>query len=309
MVAAPAGSTPAEVASLRPVSDEVVEVLLAPVDGPRLPRWSPGAHVDLVLPTGLTRPYSLAGDPAAPTWRLLVGHGSAGGSAAYIHNGLRVGDPVTVRGPRHRFSLGGGARYLFLASGTGIAPILPMVRMVRGSRIHPWALVHRDGSPSGSPLALEVAGLGDDVRRVSDLESALDVVRAAQVATCVVVCGSGHFVDAVSEACPPGVYLRRQQFDGEVTGGGGASRPFEVTLARRGETLRVEAGQRLIDVLQEADAAVPISCGAGICGACVVPVVAGEVDHRDSMLTPAERGERIVTCVSSCRGDQLVLDL
>jgi ferredoxin-NADP reductase len=296
------------VAGVRPVADRIVEVLLEPADGGRLPRWAPGAHVDLVLPTGLARPYSLAGDPGdTRRWRLLVARSGPGGAAEYIHDMLRPGVAVWVRGPRHLFPLGGSSRYLFLASGAGIAPLLPMARMVRAARVYPWSLVHVDDSRENGSLRAEIEGLGPTARTVPDHATALADLPPG---TGVYAAGSSRFVDAVAAAAGPDVEVHRQRFDAPARASG-TERPYEVVLARRGERIRVEAGANLLRSLQEAGADIPISCGAGICGACVVPVVEGAVEHRDSILTTAERsaGRRIVTCVSTAAADRLVLDL
>ena len=298
--------------SVRPVADRIAEVVLDAADGGRLPRWSPGAHVDLVLPTGRTRPYSLAGDPADDrSWRLLVARSPGEpGSSAYVHDVLRPGDVVRVRGPRNLFRVGGGARFLFLASGAGIAPLLPMARLVAGARVYPWALVHVDGSVRSTALRDEVEALGPAARSGADRTGVLEALAAAAPGTAVYVCGSARFVDQVVAAAPSGVQVHRQSFDapGRSSGPGHG---YEVELARRGERIRVDAGTALATALHQAGVDVPISCGAGICGACVVGVLGGRVAHRDSILTQGQRDAmgQIVTCVSTAAADRLVLDL
>lgn len=303
---------PVRVSAVRPVSDGVVEVLLAAADGGRLPRWTPGAHVDLVLPTGLARPYSLAGDPADDrVWRLLVGRSAdPDGASAHVHGLLHAGDLVHVRGPRSLFALGGGSRFLFLGSGTGIAPLLPMARWVRAARVHPWALVHLDRSTRQRALRAEVEGMGAEARSVPDRSGVLTALHSASPGTAVYACGSSRFVDAVAEAAPPHVALHRQRFDAPA-GADGVDRPYELVLAKRGERVRVEQGTSLLDALHQAGAEIPVSCGAGICGACIVRVVEGSVHHRDSILTDSQRtsSQQIVTCVSTAAGGRLVLDV
>ncbi|SOD98038.1 flavin reductase family protein [Blastococcus haudaquaticus] len=299
------------VLAVGPVADRIVEVVLGPADDAPFPRWAPGAHVDVVLPIGVARPYSLAGDPAdARSWRLLVARSAPGDASAHIHDELRPGDRLRVRGPRHLFALGGGARYLFLGSGSGIAPLLPMARWVAAARIHPWALVHVDRSARHRTLREEVAALGTGSRTVATADDALAALADAAPGTAVYAAGSSSFVDAVADAAPEHVALNRQRFDAPV-GVSGAARPFELVLGRRRERVRVEAGTPLLTALHQAGVDVPVSCGAGICGACVVGVLEGTVEHRDSILTAAERaaGSRIVSCVSTAAGDRLVLDV
>ncbi|QNG38773.1 oxidoreductase [Geodermatophilaceae bacterium NBWT11] len=300
------------VSAVRPVADRLVEVLLVAGDGTPLPRWTPGAHVDLVLPTGLTRPYSLAGDPGdGRSWRLLVARSAdQDGAGAYVHDVLRPGHVLRVRGPRQLFAVGGAPRYLFASAGAGIAPLLPMARLVRSARVYPWSLVHVDRSGPGTPLGQEVADLGPAARTVADRASLLEVVAAAQPGTSVYACGSSRLVQAVAEAAAPGVQVHVQRFDAP-TRTTGADRAYEVVLARRGERMQVAAGTNLLTTLHAAGAEVAVSCGVGICGACVVGIVEGAVEHRDSVLTGQERaaGRLIVTCVSTAAEARLVLDL
>lgn len=302
----------AAVTAVRPVGDRIVEVLLAPTDG-RFPRWAPGAHVDLVLPDGLVRPYSLAGDPHDDrSWRLLVARSGAAGSSssAYVHDVLRAGDLVRVRAPRNLFPLEGSSRYLFLAAGAGIAPLLPMVRRVRDARLYPWALLHVDRSQVHTSLRAEVEDLGTGARTVSGHSPVRTALTGAPPGTAVYACGSSRFVDAVAEVARPRLRVHRERFDAPSRATG-TDRPFELVLTRRGERIRVEAGTPIVTALHRAGVDVPVSCGAGICGACVLDVAGGTVEHRDSLLSPQERaaGRRVVTCVSQAAGPVLALDV
>ncbi|MBG0566971.1 PDR/VanB family oxidoreductase [Actinoplanes aureus] len=295
----------------RLVGPATIELRLGPADEAALPRWAPGAHIDLVLPGGLVRPYSLCGDPYdATSWRVLVRRRTDGGASAYLHDRLRVGDIVHARGPRDRFGLVGAGRYLFLASGVGIAPLLPMARWVDAARIFPWTLLHLDHRDS--VLADEVRSLGAGADLASDLDAVAEAVMAAADGTAVYACGSARFVDAVTglTAGRPGLTLHRQQFDGRPSGPG-ETPGCELVLARRGDRIRVPANTPLLEALIDAGVDVPASCGSGICGACIVPVLHGAVRHRDSVLTDTERasGRHVVACVSAAAGGRLVLDL
>ncbi len=299
----------------RAVDGRTVEVVLSPTDGGMLPRWAPGAHVDLVLPGGLVRPYSLCGDPDdGLTWRLLVRRGARarpGGASAYVHDRLGVGDRVHARGPRDRFPLAAAGRYLFLASGVGLAPLLPMVRRVDGARVYPWTLVHLEPAGGRSPLGEEVRSLGPSATTAESLAEVAAAVRTAPAGTAVHVCGGARFVDAVESLsqAQPGLDLHQQRFDaGPRTDAGGAA--YELVLARRGDRIPVATGVPLLEALLDAGVDVPSSCGSGVCGACVVRVLAGSVRHRDAVLTEAERASgEVVTCVSAPASAELVLDL
>jgi ferredoxin len=182
--------------------------------------------------------------------------------------------------------------------------------MVGAARVYPWSLVLVDASREHSSLRDEVARLGPAAQTVTTHAAALAVLADLRPGTAVYAAGSSRFVDAVAESADPDVEVHRQRFDAPPPAAG-AGRPYDVVLARRSESIRVEAGANLLSSLREAGADVPVSCGAGICGACVVPVLEGAVEHRDSVLTAAERraGGRIVSCVSRAAGGRLVLDL
>lgn len=303
----------------RPVGARTVELLLGDPDGGKLPRWPPGAHIDLLLPRQLIRPYSLAGDPCDTAgWRLLIrcppaadNRDAAGSASAYVRDALAVGDRVRARGPYDRFRLAGAPVYLFLASGAGIAPLLPMARLIQAARVYPWSLAHVDRGPESGALRAEVLSLGPgaSVHEELDIDATLT---AAAPGTAVYVCGPSRFVTAVEEAAQrtPHVRVHRQRFDAAAPRDG-SGRPCDIVLARRDEHVHVDADTPVLTALLDAGVDVPYACGAGICGACAVRVIDGPIDHRDSVLTRRERdgGAVIITCVSRAAGDGITLDL
>lgn len=311
----------------RSIARHTVELLLRRPNGTPLPRWWPGAHIDLLLPDGRIRPYSLSGDPADRTsWRLLVrrrhasshprvetepGDAPTGGVSAHLHDSITPGDRVTFRGPHDRFRLVGARSFLFLAHGAGIAPLLPMARLVKQARVYPWTLVYVDCDHHDSPLTSEVRAFGGRAEMAAEFDIGRLLARAA-TGTAVYVCGPGRFIGNVDQAVAeaPHVDLHSQRFDrsapaANATGAG------DLVLARSGARIHVPAGTPLLAALLDAGIEVPYACGAGICGACAVGVLAGEVRHRDSTLSRAERasGRVIVTCVSLAGSHELVLDL
>ncbi|PAK26238.1 hypothetical protein CJD44_11595 [Streptomyces sp. alain-838] len=306
------------VREIRPVGARTVELLLGDPDGAVLPGWPAGAHIDLLLPNGLVRPYSLAGDPrGAVDWRLLIRHPPVGDErtandsvSMYVRDVLTPGDRVRSRGPYDRFRLTGAGAYLFLASGAGIAPLLPMARLIRAARVYPWRLVHVDREGEAGALRQEVLSLGPHASVTSELD--LGEIFAAPTGAAVYVCGPDRFVSSVEEAAQqmPQLVVHRQRFDATEPGSGGG-RPCDLLLARRGERVRVDAGIPVLTALLDAGVQVPYACGAGICGACAVRVIDGEIAHRDSLLTRSERdaGSVMITCVSRPAGDSVVLDL
>ncbi len=298
----------------RQLADGVVELVCEPADGAALPRWQPGAHADLVVGPGLTRPYSLCGDPDdTGRWRFLVRRGPGdSGASAYLHDQLQTGDTLRARGPRDRFPLASAAHYLFLASGAGIAPLLPMAARVRAARIYPWSLLLLERSTAASPLLEEVRSLGPAASVVGHFGSVAAAITAAPPGTAVHAAGSSRFVAAVEAqaADRPDLDLHRQRFDNPAAGGteGGAC---ELVLARQGMRVPVPAGTPLLEALLDAGVAVPWACGSGICGACAMPVLDGAIRHRDAVLTAAERaaGRLVITCVSNAASGTLVLDI
>ncbi|MDL4814243.1 PDR/VanB family oxidoreductase [Actinomadura opuntiae] len=298
------------------LSDNVVLLRLGDPEGRPLPGWSPGSHIDVVLPNGLVRPYSLCGDTTdRDEWRLLIGRETESrGGSAFVHDRLDRGDHLDYLGPRCRFRLRGAGRYLFLAGGLGIAPLIPMARLVAASHL-PWSMVVVGPEADVAPITAMLTDLlpritllptGEDAR--PDLTAPLT---GLDPGTAIYACGSDRFVDAVEQiSSRSGLTVNRQLFTAG-TPRGGDDKPVELVLARSGLTFTVQAGTSLATGLRQLGVRVPVSCGAGICGACLVKVVAGVPDHRDRLLSTEQRGrgDSILTCVSRAHTPRLVLDL
>ncbi|MFD4256350.1 PDR/VanB family oxidoreductase [Streptomyces sp. NPDC058534] len=283
--------------------------------GEELPRWEPGAHVDVVLAPGLERQYSLCGDPAdRAVWRIAVLRERAGrGGSAYAHQELKVGDRVRVRGPRNHFRLEPARRYRFVAGGIGITPILPMLAAAEEAGAE-WSLLYGGRTRDSMAFTGELRRYGDRVTLVPEDESGrLDlapVVEDVPGDTLVYCCGPGPLLDAVGARCPAG-RLRVERFSPGEAQPAGPDPGFEVVLARSGRTVAVPPDVSVLDAVRGAGVEVLFSCTEGTCGTCETEVVAGEPEHRDSVLTEEERaaGETMLICVSRCRGRRLVLDL
>ncbi|WP_432084115.1 PDR/VanB family oxidoreductase [Streptomyces sp. WAC 04229] len=283
--------------------------------GEELPRWRPGAHVDVVLGPGLERQYSLCGDPAdRAVWRIAVLREPVGrGGSAYVHEEMKVGDRVRVRGPRNHFRLEAARRYRFVAGGIGITPILPMLAAAEEAGAE-WSLLYGGRTRNSMAFTGELERYGDRVTLVPEDESGRpDLAPVADDVpsdTLVYCCGPGPLLDAVGERCPAG-RLRVERFSPAEAQPAGQDRGFEVVLARSGRTVAVEPDVSVLDAVRGAGVEVLFSCTEGTCGTCETEVVAGEPEHRDSVLTEEERaaGETMLICVSRCRGRRLVLDL
>lgn len=313
---------PARVVALDRVADRVVRVRLTGDHGATLPQWTPGAHIDLVCgDTGISRQYSLCGDPAqADIVEIAVLHEPASrGGSEWVHTRLAVGDTVDLRGPRNHFRFDDTARHvIFLAGGIGITPMLSMARQARaeglsyelhylGRRRSHLAFVDDLVADHGGRLHLHLADEGGR----ADLSTILGTPRPD---VGIYACGPARMLEELATlgSAWPQDSIHVEHFESS-RGGLDPSREhgFEVELAASGASLDVRADQTLLGALRAADIDVPSDCEEGLCGTCEVPVLAGDIDHRDLVLTRVEResGQRLMSCCSRAQGTRLVLDL
>lgn len=310
--------TQLRVVEKRTVADGVVALTLAHPDGERLADWAPGAHVDLVLPGGVVRQYSLCGDRwDAHRYRVGVLREPGGrGGSAHVHDVLAEGDLVPVGGPRNNFPVVPAERYLFLAGGIGITPLLPMLQQAERVGAD-WSLHYGGRTRAGMGFLDELARHGErvhvvpqDERGLLDLPALLDDLPAG---TRVYACGPPPLLDAVTARAAgwaPGV-LRTERFVAREQAAPVRSTPFEVELVRSGLRVTVGPGTSVLDAAAEAGVPVLSSCRTGTCGTCETAVLAGRPEHRDSLLDDDERaaGDVMFPCVSRSLDDRLALDL
>ncbi|GGS13161.1 ferredoxin [Streptomyces humidus] len=301
-------------------AEGVLSAHLRRSDGGDLPPWTPGAHLDLHLPGGPVRQYSLSGSPAdRTTWRVSVLRESAsrGGSRA-VHESLRPGDVVDVTGPRNTFALVDSpeSEYLFIAGGIGITPIMPMIEEVATSGAR-WSLLYGGRSRSSMAFLPDLARYGDRVTvRPQDEYGLLDLdafLGPPRQNASVYSCGPEQLLAAVEQRCvawPPGT-LHLERFAAHPTPTAAEEEAFELVLRRTGRSFTVKPGSTILEVLEENGIEPPNSCREGICGTCETKVVEGIPDHRDSLLTQEERDENdtMMICVGRARCRRLVLDL
>lgn len=292
------------------IADGVVRIRL---EGRRLPRWEPGAHLDLVLPSGLVRQYSLCGDPgdtSSYTVATRLVENGRGGSRE-VHEQLREGTEVEVRGPRNRFPLVAAPAHVFVAGGIGITPILPMLRgLPPGAE---WRLLYGGRSRATMPFLEEIEKLdaGGRVTVVAEDQDGrpdLDAIFADTApGTAVYCCGPEGLTDAVESRIPEGATLHLERFTPRAAAGG--DQPFEIELRRSGRRLTVPADSSVLTAVRVELPGTAYSCEQGFCGTCQQRVLEGEVDHRDELLTDAERGDSMLICVSRALGEKIVLDM
>ncbi|ANY08553.1 PDR/VanB family oxidoreductase [Pseudonocardia sp. HH130630-07] len=293
-----------EVRTVRHPCDDVVAVELVPAGPAPLPAWRAGAQVDVELPSGLLRQYSLCGDPADRTvYRIAVRAVPGGEGSAQMHR-LTPGTRLRLRGPRNAFPLAAAPDHLFLAGGIGITPIAPMVRTVHAAGL-PWRLVHTGRDLASMPLSAELATLAPDrvLRRPDDdgrgLPTAAELLAGAGAGTAVYCCGPPPMIETVRRALPAGRRFHSERFSPPPIRDG---RPFTVRIAG-GPDVAVPADRTALDAVRAVRPDMPYSCRQGFCGTCHVPLLAGTT--RDD---PAGPG-RTALCVARADGDGVVVDL
>jgi ferredoxin-NADP reductase len=309
-------------------AQDVLVIALTDPRGEALERWEPGAHIDIRLPDGEIRQYSLCGDPDdSRSWRIAVlrEENSRGGSR-YIHEQVVTGTEIAVGQPRNNFPLVSGVSYRLLAGGIGITPFLPMIRELtrRGAD---WRLYYGGRSRSRMAFLPELAGLARLAGRADrvhvlpeDSDGLLPVARVVDELDAdsrLYCCGPEGLLDATEKAfAARGIgSLHLERFrprpQNGADGDGAEQRAFEVVLASSGRTLTVGAGQSLLDALGRAGLDVTSSCREGTCASCETTVLEGEVDHRDSVLSEEERASNttMMICVSRARSERLTLDI
>lgn len=313
------------VSAHRPAADDVVVLELTAQNGRDLPPWEPGSHIDLLLPGAdglpLERQYSLCGDPAdRQRYRVAVLRevDGRGGSAA-VHTDLSVGTVLRIRGPRNHFLFEPpeGAPVTFVAGGIGVTPFVSMTASASAAGVD-FSLLYAGRSRSRMAFVDELSErYGDRVRvHTSDLQTRLDVrntIAALPPEAHVYACGPNRLISEIEAAWEPRplAQLHVEHFEPREFGPPVWQDVFEVELALTGVTAEVGLDQTILDVVEEQGVLVVSSCRKGTCGTCETPVLEGEIEHRDSVLTPDEQdaADTMMICVSRAAGPRLVLDL
>lgn len=299
-------------------TDDVLSYVLADPDGTRLPDWAPGAHVDVHLPPDLVRQYSLCGDPAdRHRWRIAVLLEQDGrGGSRYLHERVTVGSRLPVGLPRNNFPLVTASCYRFVAGGIGITPLLPMIAAVHADGAD-WTLHYGGRTRARMAFLTELSGYADRVSTLPEAEHGLlpldRILEDAPEGAVVYCCGPEPLlraIERVHSGRTGSLHVERfrpKAVETDAAADGG----FEVVLEATGRVIQVAPGQSVLTAVQRAGVDVPSSCEEGTCGSCETPVLKGEIDHRDSVLTEDERaaGRTMMLCVSRSRSPRLVLDL
>jgi tetrachlorobenzoquinone reductase len=317
-------SMKALVRTLRHEAPGIMSIELIPPRGERFPDFEPGAHVDLHLASGLTRSYSLL-NPRGETDRYVVGvqiDKRGRGGSRFIHENFRVGMSVELSAPRNLFLLDESAAHsVLIAGGIGVTPILCMYRRLLELG-RPVQMLY-------CARSAEHAAFIDELRALSEKSGRLDVhfddendgrpvnlkayLAEVPADAHVYCCGPAPMLDAFDAACDAvGIPNRHiERFAAVPQAEPAANHGFSVELARSHKLIEVAPGKTLLDSLLDAGVDVGHSCMEGICGSCETRVLSGCPDHRDSVLSAAERASNqvMMVCVSGCKGEKLVLDL
>lgn len=306
-------------------AQDICSFELRPVGGAVLPAFAAGAHIDVLVPGGLTRPYSLCNAPAE-RHRYVIGvlrePASRGGSQA-MHELVHEGDTLRIGAPRNNFALAADAtRSLLLAGGIGVTPILSMAEHLAAAEcdfsMHYCvrsagraAFLDRLRASAFAARAHVHADDGDLAQR-ADLSRLLGDPRPGLH---VYVCGPRGFIDAATAMAAqrgwPQEQVHREFFGAADAVASAADESFEVRLARSGRVVVVPKDQSVVQALATAGVAVPVSCEQGVCGTCLTRVVEGVPEHRDLYLTPEEQAcnDQFTPCCSRSKTPCLVLDL
>lgn len=316
-------SLQAFVHTLRHEAQDVISVELRPVDGTLFPAFTPGSHIDLSLPNGLVRSYSLSNcsdDKNRYVVGVLRDRGSRGGSRC-VHESLRVGIPITISEPRNHFVLDESAAHTVLvAGGIGITPLLCMARRLKALG-RSFEVLYFARDRKGAAFLDELQAMGMPLHQHFDSEQGcapdlreLLARRAPDAGTHHYACGPTPMLDAFEKVCAElgHVNAHIERFAPlEIKAAGDARSNYTVELRRSGRFIEITPEKSLLDTLIEAGIKADHSCCEGVCGSCETRVLAGEPDHRDSVLSPKERASNkvMMICVSGCKSETLVLDL
>lgn len=276
-----------------------------------LPDWTAGAHVEVMLPSGRVRAYSLSNPPGDRTvWRLGVKIEEDGTGGSKELGTLPEGSALRVSRPGNNYPLQHRAhsRFVLCAGGIGVTVMVPIAHELAARGI-PFDVHYSVKDPDAAAFATELGTASDGRLQIHQgrgwLETFLDG-RPDDLGICA--CGPGPYMDAVREKAIesglPGRAVYTEDF-----GSRKSNQAFDLILASSGERVRIGAGQTIARELGRRGVHVPVSCGYGICGACTAGILMGRQDARDRIFSEEERRSKITLCCSRAKGDQIVIDL
>lgn len=307
-------------------TDRIRRYILSDPQGGDLPAFDAGAHIDVVMGDGMVRQYSMMGDPADRkhyVLGVLLEKESRGGSQ-WMFDTVKEGQTVALAGPRNSFPLQSTTESWLIGGGIGVTPMFSMAEALHRAG-KPFTLFYLTRSREETAFLdlIENAAWRENVKLHHDggnPSQGFDVaglLKSPKSDTTVYCCGPTGLNTAVkdlSSAWPSGS-VRFEYFtaDPAMAALNDTNTGFKVVIKSSGQSFDIGPDESIADILQEAGLAVDTSCCEGVCGACITPVLEGEVDHRDSILTDEERDEEglMTLCCSRAKtaGTTLVLDL
>jgi vanillate O-demethylase ferredoxin subunit len=305
----------------REEAEGIASYELARADGQPLPPFSAGSHIDVHLPGGLVRPYSLCNDPhEAAHYRIgvLRDAASRGGSVA-MHEQVHEGDLLTISEPRNHFPLHTAPHTVLLAGGIGITPLMCMAQRLAAIGAS-FELHACNRSLARSAFLGELKAFGErfhlhlDDGEASQKLNLPAVLKAAPAGSRIYVCGPTGFIDFVVNTAKAQSWPAEQvhlEYFGAAPQDSSGDREFVVRIASTGQSYRIPADQTVTTALQAQGVDIMVSCEQGVCGTCITRVLEGECDHRDMYFTDEEKaqGDQFTPCCSRAKSDVLVLDL
>lgn len=298
--------------------DKSLAVRLVAEDGSALPTWQPGAHIDVHLPCGVVRQYSLTGTCEEESYLICVGRETASrGGSRYVHETLRPGQKLMISAPRNLFPLQQAERVLLLAAGIGITPLYAMALQLKATGT-PFTLHYYVRNRESAAFARELSQCGECIIHTASPRTALaEHIPVPEAGLRAWACGPAGFMEKVREVATAkgwdDAHIHSEAFQPATSVTSGvAGEIFTVKLASTGERWPVPADKTIAHVLQANGVDVPLSCEMGICGACLTPVIDGVVDHRDSVQSEAEKSatdQQVALCCSRSHSRELVIAL
>ncbi|GGY09405.1 iron-sulfur protein [Litchfieldella qijiaojingensis] len=310
-----------KVTALDAIADGIYRFEFTHPDGDDLPEFTSGAHVHVQVPNGQVRRYSLCNDPDEQDRYVIAvkrEEEGTGGSKSLVDE-TKVGDHLQVSEPHNDFELKGNpARYVFIAGGIGITPIMSMIHHLQATGGKPFKLYYLTREPSQTAFLEELSGPEyrgkvvihhdhGDPDDSFDLWPVLETPKGAHI----YCCGPRGLMEAVRDMTghwtPSSVHF--EDFGTGQPASAEEDKPFTVRLHKTGEAIPVPVGVSILEALRVNGHHVPYSCESGTCGSCRTRLLEGEAEHRDLVLSEAEQQDNIMVCVSRSCSKELVIDL
>lgn len=309
----------AEVVYRHKITEDSIEIGLNPATNRDFAAWEPGAHIDVVIPEHGVRQYSLLGDMKTPNlWKIAIQREEHGrGASKYLCDQLEVGDTLEVGLPRNNFPLESSKFYCFVAGGIGITGLLPMIETVAAAN-EGWTLHFLGKSEIRMPYLqyLRDQFPNQVITHESSNRTRIDIEKllASQMpGTSIYACGPEGLLDELEHRCEsiPSLDLHIERFSPKKITRELVNKEFSVVCKKSQIEVTVPEDESIFMALDFAGVELEGDCMEGTCGACVTEVLSGDIDHRDSILSPIEQSQnnKMMICVSRSLGTSLELNI